>query len=445
MRMSKIQIVLLMLLMPVFSSQDVFSQDVYSLKHCIEIGLERNFELRIARNNQRISDNNLSRGNAGMLPSLDLSTTYGGTLRNSTSYPANGGNAVKTNNVNDNGLDSGISLSWTVFDGFNMFTNYDKLNELQKMGELNTRLAIENLVADISAEYFNFIQQNIRYGNLKSTVKLSKERLRIVEARYKIGSMSRLDLQQAKVDFNSDSSKLIKQQEIVFSSRIQLNQLMANKDVEQRVAPADTAIVFNRLLLKENLWDDVLKSNSSILLADREKNISALDLKAAQSKNYPYLKINGGYGYSTDRYGASANKRQDYLGFNYGVTLGFNLFDGGNRRREQKNAKIQIENKALEVEKLQLSLKSDFSNIWMAYRNNMELTSLEQENLNNAKLNHEIAMERYKVGDLSGIELREAQNSLLEAEERLVEAQYNTKLCEISLLQISGRIGELLK
>lgn len=78
--------------------------------------------------------------------------------------------------------------------------------------------------------------------------------------------------------------------------------------------------------------------------------------------------------------------------------------------------------------------------MWMAYQNNMELTNLEKENLQTAHDNYDIALERYKLGDLSGIELREAQNSLLEAEDRLVQAQYNTKLCEISLIQISGNI-----
>ena len=76
----------------------------------------------------------------------------------------------------------------------------------------------------------------------------------------------------------------------------------------------------------------------------------------------------------------------------------------------------------------------------MTYINNMNLTNLEKENLTHAIEYYEIAIERYKLGDLSGIELREAQNNLLEAEERLVQAEYLTKLSEISLLEISGGI-----
>jgi outer membrane protein TolC len=152
--------------------------------------------------------------------------------------------------------------------------------------------------------------------------------------------------------------------------------------------------------------------------------------------------MNAGYGYSQNRYETGSYDRQDVLGLNYGLTLGFTVFDGMNRRREQRNAHIAIENRNLQQEQLALSIAADFSNIWMAYRNNIELVSLEQENLIAAEEYHEIAIDRYKLGDLSGIELREAQNNLLLAEERILLAEYNAKLCEISLLQLSGQVSD---
>ena len=107
---------------------------------------------------------------------------------------------------------------------------------------------------------------------------------------------------------------------------------------------------------------------------------------------------------------------------------------------EQRNARIQIENQQLRIQELELALRADMSNFWMAYKNNLDLWSLEKENLVAAQENYRIAIDRYKLGELSGIELREAQNSLLEAEERLSVAEYSTKICEISLLQLSGQI-----
>ena len=414
-------------------------QVVFDLKRCIEVGLQKNYDIRIMRNNQEISDNNLTVGNAGYLPSVDLTTGYSGSVNNTTQNLANG-EKNKNSDIHNQLLNAGVNLNWTVFDGFNIQTNHQRLKELQKMGELNTRLTIENFVSGLTSEYYNYIQQNIRLKNLKSAVKLSKERLRIVEARYEIGAGSRLDLQQAKVDFNSDSSRLIKQYEILYTSRISLNQMMAADNIEQLIVTTDSIIEFNQFINKEDIWQKTLSSNTFLLLSNKNKNLSLLDLKTAQSENYPYLKLNAGYGYTKNIYNTGTIDNQNNLGLTYGLTLGFNLFDGFNRKRKQKNARIEVENKELQYEQTILSLKADFSNMWMAYRNNIDLTNLEKENVQTAKENHEIAIERYKLGDLSGIELREAQNSLLEAEERLVQAEYNTKLCEISLMQISGQV-----
>lgn len=415
------------------------AQTIYDLKNCIEIGLLKNYDIRIIRNQQQISDNNMTIGNAGYLPTVDLNAGYSGTANN-VKQEFTSGESNTNNGVNNQNMNAGINLNWTVFDGFNIQTNHKKLKELQQMGELNTRLTIETLIADITSEYYNYIQQNIRLKNLKSAVKLSKERLRIVEARYEIGAGSRLDMQQARVDFNSDSSRLIKQYEILYSSRVSLNQMMATDQIDQEVEIMDSVILFDQFLNRSDIWEKTLSSNTYLLLADKNKGLSILDLKTAQSENYPYLKLNAGYGITKNMYNTGTIDNQRTLGLNYGLTLGFNLFNGFNRKRKQKNARIEIENKQLQYEQTTLSLKADLANMWMAYRNNIDLTNLEKENVETARENHEIAIERYKLGDLSGIELREAQNSLLEAEERLVQAEFNTKLCEISLMQISGQI-----
>jgi outer membrane protein TolC len=316
---------------------------------------------------------------------------------------------------------------------------------LRNRGELSARIEIEDLVANITAEYYNLIRQRIRLNNLRSAVALSKERLRIVEERYIIGSMSRLELQQAKVDFNADSSKLYTQIEIVYGSQIRLNELMGLDSVDRKFDISDTIIIAHPLLDKEDLMDKTFGNNASLLASHSNTRISELELKKVRSRNYPYLKVSAGYGLTDNWYGTGTVDLQKRLGMNYGITVGYNIFDGNNRRREQRNAQIQVENSDLRRRELELSLKASLSNLWMSYRNNLELWSLERENLSVAQENHEIAVERYKLGDLSGIELREAQNNLLEAKERQSISEYNTKLCEISLLQISGQILHYLE
>ncbi|MEA4978648.1 MAG: TolC family protein [Petrimonas sp.] len=426
----------IVLLLPFLSN----AQSVIDLNEVIRVGLENNYDLKISRNEQQISDNNVTPGNAGFLPSVGLNSGYSVRQSNSDQFPADGSETVSTRNSGTQTLDAGLNLNWTIFEGFKVQTNYKRLQELRSVGELNTRLAVENFIADISAEYYNYVRQTLQMRNLRQAVNLSRERLRIVEARYQIGSLSRLDLQQARVDFNTDSSQLIQQYEVLHSSRIRLNEMMGTDNVEQQFMAADTTISFNPMLSKSELFDNMMKVNAVLLLTEKNKLLSELDLKTLQSRNYPYLRLNGGYGFTHFDYNKGSLSKQRNWGPSVGVTLGFDIFDGFNRSREQKNARIRVDSRELLVERQKLMLQSDFANMWLAYQNNILLTNLEKESLENAQINYEIAMDRYKLGDLSGILLREAQVGLLQAEQRLLTAQYNTKLYEISLLQISGKI-----
>ncbi len=418
-----------------------FAADPYhrmSLKSVLETGLENNYSLRIIRNNEQINENNATLANAGFLPTVDLNAGYDGNLRNTRTENREG---VKTseNGSYDQTVNAGITLNWTVFDGFKMQTTYERLKDLELASKLDTRIGIENLISELTAEYYNYIQQFIRLKNFRYAVSLSKERLRIVEERYNIGSFSRLDLQQARVDFNADSSKFIKQQEVLYSSRVRLNELMAFPQVDDKLFLADSLIDVNEYMDKEQLLQNTLLINAELLRVDMDKRFAELDLKTVLSRNYPYLRIGTGYGWTLNKYEMGNTSSRNNLGFNAGASVGFNLFDG-NRRRERKNAHIEIQNAALRKQDFEQRLKADFYILWQAYQNNLEMLALERENLIAARENHEIAMERYMLGDLAGIEIREAQKSLLDAEERILTAEYDTKLCEISLHQISGGI-----
>ena len=416
----------------------------YTLKSCLEKGLDNNYSLKIVRNDEQVTHNNATLANAGFLPTLDLSAGYSGNIDNTESTLRATGETTEENGVFNQTLDARVSLNWTIFDGFNIQANYQRLKELERQGETNTRIAVEDLIANLAAEYYNFIQQTIRLKNFRYAVSLSKERLRIVEERYNIGNFSRLDYQQAKVDFNADSAQYMKQQELLHTSRIQLNELMANENVDQPIHTQDSLIDVNATLEFEELWNATMQTNANLLKAEQNNRLAQLDYKKVCARDYPYLKLNAGYGYSHNKYEIAANSQRSNFGPNFGVTVGFKLFDG-NRNRQRKNARIAVQNARLERNELEQALRADLSNLWQAYQNNLQMLNLERQNLIAAKDNHDIAMERYMLGDLSGIEMREAQKSLLDAEERILAAEYNTKLCEISLLQISGKITKYLE
>ena len=423
---------------------NLYAQQHYTLKSCLETGLEKNYSIRMVRNEEQISKNNATLGNAGYLPTLDLSAKYSGSVDDTESTTRATGETTQTTGVFDQTLNAGINLNWTIFDGFKIQASHARLKELERQGETLTRIAIEDYIAVLTAEYYNYIQQQIRLKNFRYAMSLSKERLRIVEERYIVGSFSRLDVQQARVDYNADHAKYVKQQESVKTSLIRLNELMANDDMAQTITINDSIIDLNTLPSFDDLWQSTLDNNASLLKSEQNKKLAALEMKTVKSRNYPYLKLNAGYGYTVNKYDISSTSRRDNFGLSFGVTMGFNLFDG-NRRREIKNARIAIENAQLQQDDMRQTLNADLSNLWQAYQNNIEMLKLERENLIAAVENHEIASERYMLGNLSGIEMREAQKSLLDAEERILSAEYDTKMCEISLLQLSGKITKYLE
>ena len=391
----------------------------YELRDCITRALEQNYQLQIVRNQEQMAHNNATLANAGALPTLDAT----GTLRQKS-------------------LDTNVALQWTLFDGFNIQTNYRQLRVLEQQGETATRIAVEDLIADIASEYYNYIQQVIRRRHYRYAMALSRERLRIAELNYQTGRFSGLDYHQARVDFNTDSASYVRQREAVHTVRIRLNKLMANTDVDQRIYLPDSTILVRNDLMLETLWQQTLDANASLLNAAQNMQLAELDLKKVTSRNYPYLRLNTQYGHSGSPYEMDAIRDNHKL--TGGLSLGINLWDG-NRRRERRNAELTIQNRKLQRDQLELDLHASLTTFWLSYRNNLDLLDLQRQNLQIAEDNLEIAMERYKLGNLSGFDMRQVQKALLDAEERVLQVEYDAKICEISLLLISGQIGWYLE
>lgn len=430
----------LALLPPTLGAQE---QEIVDMASCIVAGLENNLNVRIARNNQTIADNNLTRGNAGFLPEVTLTNRFGGTL-NTTSQSLSEGGKTTTEGIHNTTGSAALNLGINLFRGFQVQTSYQKLQELKNIGALNAQMAMENLVARIASEYYFYVEQVSLYNNLAYAVTLSRERVRIDEQRYLLGASSKLDLLQSIVYFNADSSRLDKQTEVLRTSQVRLNELMATGDPGKHILPRDTAISINEKLNYQELLDATLKLNTSLLIAAKNQVVSGLDYKIIQSQSYPYLTASTGYAYNYSGYEASTLRNQQVRGMNYGVTLGFDIFDGYNKKRQQVNARIEMENREYQYREIEQAVKADLITIFYGYENNIRLLRLEEQNLAVARENLEIAMERYKLGSLAGIELREVQKSLLDAEERLISVKYLTKIAEISLLQISGNIMDLV-
>jgi adhesin transport system outer membrane protein len=428
-------------------SNNTGAQETYDLSRCVLIGLERNYSLKIARNDAQILENNNTKGNAGFLPLVNTTNRFGGTV-NSTTQNMNDGSENNTKGVYNTTGSAAINASMTLFRGFSVQTTWQKLNELKQMGELNTQMTMENLVSQIIAEYYYYIEQINFFNNMEYAVSLSLERVRIDQERYLLGASSKMQLLQSIVYLNADSTRLAGQREQILESGVRLKKLMALENLDENITLQDTSIIFDPNLNYGELLGSTVDYNTSLQIASKNQLISELDYKIIASRAYPYLNLSSGYnyayrGYGTgtiSEYGAVSIKNQHTRTLNYGLTLGMDIYDGNNRRREKANARLEVENLNHRYQEVEQDIKAELLTVYYAYQNNLHLVQMEEQNLGVARENLEIALERYRLGALSGLELREVQKSLLDAEERLISVKYQTKLAEITLLQISGQI-----
>lgn len=419
-------------------------QTIYDLSSCIQTGLENNYSIIVARNREVITENNFTRGNAGFMPTIDFSSRYSGTV-NTTEQRLASGDVNTSRGIHNTAATGSFSMGWSIFRGFSVQNTYKKLGELRDIGELSTQLAIENLVARIIAEYNYLIQQKRLYNNLQFAVDLSRERLRIDEASYLLGRASKLQLLQSRVYFNADSSRLARQSQVLRASEIRLNELMSVDNLGQRFVVADTVLTIDPALEFDNLLAETLNQNTSLQIASRNQTVSQYDYRIISSRAYPYVTLSSGYSGTLNMYETGNMSSQLTTGASYGLTVGINLFDGYNKQKDRKNALIELENRDMQYLQVEQELRADLLTIYSAYTNNLRLLQLEEQNLETAKENLVIAFERYLLGNLPGLDLREVQKSLLDAEERLLSVQYSTKTAEISLMQISGRIMDYLR
>jgi outer membrane protein TolC len=353
----------------------VKSQEVFDLSRCVLTGLENNFSLKIAKTQEQITDNNYTLGNAGYLPTITTTNRFGGTLNNTNQKLSDDSRNI-TNGVHNNSGSANVNLDMTIFRGFQVQTTYQKLNELKQAGELNTQMNIEDVVSRIIAEYYLHVQQLILSKNLAYAVSLSRERARIDEQRYLLGSSSKLELLQSVVYLNADSSRYAKQTENVLASQVRLKKLMALENLEENIFLQDTSINIDTSLVYSNLLNNTLQQNTGLLLAQKDQIISELDYKIISGRAYPYLNVSSGYTYSYNRYEVGNLKNQQVNGMNYGITLGMDIYDGFERRREKMNAKIAIETQNYQYQEIEQEVKADLVTIYYAYENNLRLIKL---------------------------------------------------------------------
>ena len=416
-----------------------------SLEDAIRLGLESNYGIRLAQRDEQIATNNVTRGNAGQLPVIS-------------------GNALRTFNINNsrqqlndndprvvrggkaNAFAANVNLNWTIFDGLGMFIAYDRLRTLEQFQRQVARATVEQTIADITDAYYAVVRESGKIKSLEEALAIGQARIDLTQAQVEVGMTAKVNLLTAQVDFNADRSLLIQQQELLTTSKINLNTLLS-RSPRIDFLPSDS-IVIARGLDRTAIAQALQQRNPQLAQARLNTDVATFDRRLIRASRYPQIALTGNYGLSRNINNAIFINTPDgsFLGSNinrvfgpgYGIQASIPIFDGFNRNRLEQNARVTEVQTQLQLDQTLLQLDANLEQAYTRYQNRLQLLQLEEDNIKLARQNVAIALERYRLGLLTPLDLRVAQNTQLAAETRLLDIRYDAKQAETELRRLSS-------
>lgn len=417
--------------------QSVSGQLVLTFDEVVQITLANNFDIRISENQSQIASNNNTLGNAGFLPTINAGADANRASRDSRLVFFSG-QEVQADGARSEALNAFVQLDWTVFDGFKMFTTKAKLADLQALGALELRYQMEQVVVQLASLYYRLIQEERLLKVYQNTAALTQQQLDVVTRAYELGGRSELELLNAKVAHNTDKARVLEQNLLIRNLKADLNQLMAlapdyDFQVQENIElqPQPPLIDLNNLLEAENV---------ALKAARVRKQVSRREIEEIRASFYPTVGVFTDFTYNRQANEVGVLESNLTRGTNFGVSVRWNLFNGLNDRREIQNRKLIFENAQLESDKVLAESQTVVFQKYNEYEFARQLLELETENFKNAQQNSLVAQRSFNLGAINDLDLRTIQLTALEAASRQLRAEYLTKIAEVHLMQLTGRL-----
>ena len=419
--------------------QIIQAQQTLTIDQAIATSLANNYDILLSRNDSLLAANDYAYANYAFYPRVNANAGFN--LTNNDSKQVLADNTKRERNgVKSNSLTSSINLNWTLFDGLKMFATKKRLGQLVELGELQVKNQVIATVGDVMRTYYDLARQQQQLKATEETIQLSEERLKLAQYKFDIGTGAKPDVLQAQIDLNAQRSTYLTLQTNILKTKEILNQLLSIP-VDTDFTVLDTIPITNNLLL-DSIQSGLAGVNPQLLLLQKSRDIASLSLQERKAERLPTVNFNSAYNFNRTDNKSVVNPFQPLFnqnkGFNYGFTATIPIFNGLTARRLIKAAELDIEYQELQYKRSLAQINTSITNTYKDYDLSKRTLVLEEQNIVLVRENLFIARERYRLGISTFIEMREAQRSLEEANNRLIQARYNTKIAEIELLRLRG-------
>ena len=158
-----ISLLSLVILLSNVSAQDSL---YLSLSDAIKIGLKQNYDIQLTKKNLEANELLNSWGQAGLLPTINLSASQDNSLSDQRENPT----SFIQELIQSNSFNGGVALNWTIFNGFNVKANKIRLEQLVEQSHGTVSLAVENTIHGIILSYFQCKIQREQLALLKNVL-----------------------------------------------------------------------------------------------------------------------------------------------------------------------------------------------------------------------------------------------------------------------------------
>lgn len=413
------------------------AQPYLALKEVVSNTLKSNHDIIIAQQQLAIAVNQEGLGAAGFLPTLEL---QGGTNQslNDTKQRFVSGQELNRNGAKSNSLNGALALNWTLFDGGRMFTTHQKLKESSEQNRLALHRNIEETIAQVMQTYYTWVLQFQLIKAQENAILVSEERIRIANQKLETGAGNKLEVLQAQLDRNAQASVLEQLQQEKLRVQIELNRLQGIS-LDQSFLPSDT-LPIRYVNSFDSLRTVSAFKNRNLKLLQQNITLRKLEQEEAKSSRLPVIGLTVSYGLNRVENEAGFLLFNNTRSFYGGLTASWMLYDGGSVKRQLQNTALMLRQSETQLEQMKVQTEAQLKVSWEQLKQMRRQLQRETENVQLARQALEIALERFRLGSSTSLELMTVQQSAAEAEARLASSGNALNQAIINLMLLDGSL-----
>ena len=429
---------IVLLLVLIFSQEKLAAQNNLSLKEAVTIAIQNSYDIKLVENTAAIAKNNNNYGVAGGLPTVTATGTNNNTLTTiHQTFPDPSRNTTRSG-VDGSTLNGGLSATMILFNGYRVAATKDRLESIQKQTEAALQTQMLNTSSTVMQQYYNVIRPAAFLKTIEKSIEASEQRVAIVKTRQEIGVANQADLLQSSLDLNALLQA--KQNQLVV-----LEQVKADL-YNSMVVPANSNFTFTDSIQvdqKLSLSDIESKMKSHPLLQSAQQliNVNQFLEKETKALTYPTLRANGGYNYNSNKSTAGFILLNESYGPFLGLNLSIPIYAGSTSKRAYKNAQINTVSAKIQYENTAQDLATELFKTYQNYQNSLKQTPIEVQNFEMSEALLALVMEKFKLGQATIVDVKQAQQSFETAGFRLTSLRFSAKIAEIELKRLSNQLS----